>query len=292
MHAVTTVPGRAWLRHRRAPAVRRRRPRGQLFLRTSFKCPEDSPIVDASPVHDFTPVAGDFGMEFDISDATNRPRPGHGLEIRPLPERPALPWRAGTLGGEQWPSSPTTRSSGRWPRPRASPSCTPRDPGDQAAGRGAAAHAGQRAQRGPRRAGPVHAGAVRRPAPALQGRAINIHHSFLPGFKGAKPYHQAYDRGVKLVGATAHYVTPDLDEGPIIEQEVDPRRPQHDAARAGHRRPGRRSARALPRGSLALRAPRPAQRQQHRRLSLGACHDFTPRRHHRRRLVGARSPTS
>ena len=55
---------------------------------------------------------------------------------------------------------------------------------------------------------------------ALQGRAINIHHSFLPGFKGAKPYHQAYDRGVKLVGATAHYVTPDFDEGPIIEQEV------------------------------------------------------------------------
>jgi formyltetrahydrofolate deformylase len=54
----------------------------------------------------------------------------------------------------------------------------------------------------------------------LLGRAINIHHSFLPGFKGAKPYHQAYDRGVKLVGATAHYVTPDLDEGPIIEQEV------------------------------------------------------------------------
>jgi formyltetrahydrofolate deformylase len=55
---------------------------------------------------------------------------------------------------------------------------------------------------------------------ALEGRAINIHHSFLPGFKGAKPYHQAYSRGVKLVGATAHYVTADLDEGPIIEQEV------------------------------------------------------------------------
>jgi formyltetrahydrofolate deformylase len=55
---------------------------------------------------------------------------------------------------------------------------------------------------------------------AMRGRAINIHHSFLPGFKGAKPYHQAFDRGVKLVGATAHYVTPDLDEGPIIEQEV------------------------------------------------------------------------
>ncbi|GBL54956.1 MULTISPECIES: formyltetrahydrofolate deformylase [Pseudomonas] len=54
----------------------------------------------------------------------------------------------------------------------------------------------------------------------LSGKAINIHHSFLPGFKGAKPYHQAYERGVKLIGATAHYVTSDLDEGPIIEQEV------------------------------------------------------------------------
>jgi len=52
----------------------------------------------------------------------------------------------------------------------------------------------------------------------LAGRCINIHHSFLPGFKGAKPYHQAYDRGVKLIGATAHYVTSNLDEGPIIEQ--------------------------------------------------------------------------
>lgn len=56
----------------------------------------------------------------------------------------------------------------------------------------------------------------------LSGRAINIHHSFLPGFKGAKPYHQAHERGVKLIGATAHYVTSDLDEGPIIEQAVQP----------------------------------------------------------------------
>jgi len=54
----------------------------------------------------------------------------------------------------------------------------------------------------------------------LSGRAINIHHSFLPSFKGARPYHQAFDRGVKLVGATAHYVTAELDEGPIIEQDV------------------------------------------------------------------------
>ncbi len=55
----------------------------------------------------------------------------------------------------------------------------------------------------------------------LVGRCINIHHSFLPGFKGAKPYHQAHERGVKLIGATAHYVTSDLDEGPIIEQDVE-----------------------------------------------------------------------
>jgi len=55
----------------------------------------------------------------------------------------------------------------------------------------------------------------------LSGRTINIHHSFLPSFKGAKPYEQAFSRGVKLIGATAHYVTPDLDEGPIIDQEVE-----------------------------------------------------------------------
>ena len=56
---------------------------------------------------------------------------------------------------------------------------------------------------------------------ALSGRCINIHHSFLPGFKGAKPYHQAHERGVKIIGATAHFVTADLDEGPIIHQDVE-----------------------------------------------------------------------
>jgi len=65
----------------------------------------------------------------------------------------------------------------------------------------------------------------------LSGRCINIHHSFLPGFKGAKPYHQAHARGVKLIGATAHYVTADLDEGPIIEQDVE-RISHHDTAEA------------------------------------------------------------
>ncbi len=64
----------------------------------------------------------------------------------------------------------------------------------------------------------------------LSGQAINIHHSFLPSFKGAKPYHQAFDRGVKLIGATAHYVTADLDEGPIIEQDVIRVDHNHDQA--------------------------------------------------------------
>ena len=72
----------------------------------------------------------------------------------------------------------------------------------------------------------------------VAGRAINIHHSFLPSFKGAKPYYQAHDRGVKLIGATAHYVTADLDEGPIIEQDVtrvDHSKTVDDLTRAGLR---------------------------------------------------------
>jgi formyltetrahydrofolate deformylase len=71
----------------------------------------------------------------------------------------------------------------------------------------------------------------------LEGMAINIHHSFLPSFKGARPYHQAFDHGVKLIGATAHYVTTDLDEGPIIEQEVarvDHTQQPEDLAAIGH----------------------------------------------------------
>jgi formyltetrahydrofolate deformylase len=82
----------------------------------------------------------------------------------------------------------------------------------------------------------------------LAGRVINIHHSFLPSFKGAKPYHQAFDRGVKLVGATAHYVTADLDEGPIIEQDVvrvDHRMTPEELVRAGEEVESRVLARAV-----------------------------------------------
>jgi len=69
-----------------------------------------------------------------------------------------------------------------------------------------------------------------RAAETLSGRCINIHHSFLPSFMGAKPYQQAYDRGVKIIGATAHYVTSGLDEGPIIEQAVERVDHTHSAA--------------------------------------------------------------
>ena len=102
----------------------------------------------------------------------------------------------------------------------------------------------------------------------LSGRVINIHHSFLPSFKGAKPYHQAHIRGVKLVGATAHYVTDDLDEGPIIEQDVTRVDHQLEPERAGRGRPRRRGPGPGPRGALARRAPGPAQRHPHRRLPL------------------------
>ena len=82
----------------------------------------------------------------------------------------------------------------------------------------------------------------------LSGRVINIHHSFLPSFMGAKPYHQAFARGVKLIGATAHYVTADLDEGPIIEQDVvrvDHRMAPEDLVRAGEEVESRVLARAV-----------------------------------------------
>ena len=101
-------------------------------------------------------------------------------------------------------------------------------------------------------------------AAKLAGRCINIHHSFLPGFKGAKPYHQAHARGVKLIGATAHYVTADLDEGPIIEQDVERithRDTPDDLVRKGRDIERRVLARAL---ELSPRGPRAAQRPQDR----------------------------
>jgi formyltetrahydrofolate deformylase len=102
----------------------------------------------------------------------------------------------------------------------------------------------------------------------MLGRVINIHHSFLPSFKGAKPYQQAFDRGVKLIGATAHYVTSDLDEGPIIEQDVA--RVDHSLTPEELTARGRDTecmvlARAV---KMALRAPRGFERIENRGVSV------------------------
>jgi formyltetrahydrofolate deformylase len=93
----------------------------------------------------------------------------------------------------------------------------------------------------------------------LAGRCINIHHSFLPSFKGAKPYHQAHARGVKMIGATSHYVTADLDEGPCA-----------DARRTGGVGTGSRVRGAGPRRRMACRAPHNRQWQENRRVHLNA----------------------
>ncbi|MFI5606474.1 formyltetrahydrofolate deformylase [Amycolatopsis sp. NPDC051903] len=193
--------------------------RGSLFLRTSFACSVPATVDDLRRA--FVPVAGDFGMEFEFADGTP-PRVlvmvskfGHCLNDL------LFRWRAGGLGAEL----ALVVSNHEDLRPMAEAAAVPFEhvPVTPA----------------------TKAGAEQRLLDLmweheidlvvlarymqvlsdelcgkLDGRAINIHHSFLPGFKGAKPYHQAYDRGVKYVGATAHYVTPALDEGPIIEQEV------------------------------------------------------------------------
>ena len=198
------------------------------------------------------------------------PAAGDGLEVRPLPQRPDLPLAGG--------------HAGRRHRPRG---VQPRGPAADGGGGGPAVrahpgHAGDQARK--RRRGcsswsteyDIDLVVLARYMQVLSddlctrlaGRAINIHHSFLPGFKGAKPYHQAYDRGVKLVGATAHYVTADLDEGPIIEQEVIRVDHTYHPGHPVHGRPGRRVPRPVPRRPLALRAPHPVPRRQHRRLPL------------------------
>ena len=143
------------------------------------------------------------------------------------------------------------------------------DRGHQGAGRSEAVrdHPERRGRAGG--AGALHADPVATTcAASSSGSAINIHHSFLPSFKGAKPYYQAHDRGVKLIGATAHYVTADLDEGPIIEQDVarvDHSKTVEDLTAHGprHRKPG-----AGARREVAQRAPRAAQRPQDRDLQV------------------------
>ena len=193
--------------------------RGTLFLRTAFVSAEDVQADALSAA--FAQVADEFGMSFSLTD--DQPvravvmvsRMGHCLNDL------IFRWRAGSLGADlvavvsnHEDLRPMAEAAGL---PYVHVPVTP-DTKPQAEQRLLELVDEHRADLVvlARYMQVLSDGLCRR----LHGRAINIHHSFLPGFTGAKPYHQAYDRGVKLVGATAHYVTPELDEGPIIEQEV------------------------------------------------------------------------
>ncbi|WP_415854054.1 formyltetrahydrofolate deformylase [Sinomonas sp. G460-2] len=195
------------------------RERGMLFLRTAFSA--ESP-VDALELEDeFRATAEEFSMDFSFHDET-KPRLlvmvskfGHCLNDL------IFRWRAGTLGGE----IAIVVSNHEDLRPMAEAAGLPFVHVPVTAATKREAEARLLALVDEHEVDLVVLARYMQIlsdelTTALKGRAINIHHSFLPGFKGAKPYHQAYERGVKLVGATAHYVTADLDEGPIIEQEV------------------------------------------------------------------------
>lgn len=194
--------------------------RGALFLRTSFSCPAPGVTV-ADLSREFSAVARDFSMEFQISDDSKArvlvmvSKAGHCLNDL------IFRWRAGSLGAD----IAVVASNHEDLRPMAEAAGLefvhiPVSPETKADAEHRLLELVDEYE--------VDLVVLARYMQVLsndlcqklEGRAINIHHSFLPGFKGAKPYHQAYDRGVKYVGATAHYVTPDLDEGPIIEQEV------------------------------------------------------------------------
>ena len=193
--------------------------RGQLFLRTAFVCAEDTDVDRLSEA--FRAVADTFGMSYRVAgDQPERvlvmvSKLGHCLNDL------IFRWRAGNLGGELV----AVVSNHEDLRPMAEAAGLPfvHVPVTPATKSEAEARLLELVDEYrvdlvvlARYMQVISDGTCA----ALHGRAINIHHSFLPGFKGAKPYHQAFDRGVKLVGATAHYVTPELDEGPIIEQEV------------------------------------------------------------------------
>jgi formyltetrahydrofolate deformylase len=193
--------------------------RGQLFLRTAFVSAEDTDADRLSVA--FRTVADEFAMTYQV--AGDQPprvlvmvsRLGHCLNDL------IFRWRAGSLGADLV----AVVSNHEELRPMAEAAGLPfvHVPVTPATKREAEARLLELVDE--HRADLVVLARYMQvlsdeTCAALHGRAINIHHSFLPGFKGAKPYHQAFDRGVKLVGATAHYVTPDLDEGPIIEQEV------------------------------------------------------------------------
>ena len=191
---------------------------GAFFLRTSF-VPTDE--VDTETLTSrFYATAAEFGMNFEFtSDEAARiivmvSRMGHCLNDL------IFRWRAGSLGGEIVAVVSNHLDLRPMAERRACPSSHSCHANDQTAGGKELLALVERYYADLVVLARYMQVLTDDTCRELYGRAINIHHPFLPGFQGAKPYHQAFDRGVKLVGATAHYVTAELDEGPIIEQEV------------------------------------------------------------------------
>ena len=182
-----------------------------------------SPLPDGELREAFAALAPEFGMDFKLREVGSEAAcAGDGQQVRPLPERPALPGRARACS-----TSRSSRSTSNHPDRRPLTQSygidyhhLPVTPETKARQEAEVLTLVEHYR--------VELVVLARDMQVLSedlceklaGRAINIHHSFLPSFKGARPYHQAHDRGVKLIGATAHYVTSNLDEGPIIEQEV------------------------------------------------------------------------
>ena len=204
-------------------------PGGRFFMRVHFTVPLPPPGEPSAPAlqlaqleRGFSWVAEAFGMSWQLHDRASRVRTlimvsrlGHCLNDL------LFRWKTGALPVDivgvvsNHDTFGELAASYRLPFRH-----LPVTPGTKAAAETQLLEHDRGHRRRAHRARPLHADPVRRDLQAGGGRMINIHHSFLPSFKGAKPYHQAHARGVKLIGATAHYVTPDLDEGPIIEQDV------------------------------------------------------------------------
>lgn len=194
--------------------------RDRFYLRTAFLSPNEIPSVEKL-TKDFAPIAERFGMTFNFHDTSDVrivalvSKEGHCLNDL------LFRWRAGSLGGELV----AVASNHEILRPMVEAADLPFIYIPMTAATRQAAEEKYRNFIGEFDADLIVLARFMQVfsddfARDFSSRAINIHHSFLPGFKGGRPYHQAYDRGVKLVGATAHYITGDLDEGPIIEQDV------------------------------------------------------------------------
>lgn len=195
---------------------------GRFFMRVAFEATDERIGTTTRLRADFATVGEEFGMDWQITAATDRPRMLIAVSkgshcLADLLHR----WQTGTLAIDIMgvvSNHPDMRRITEWqgiPFHELPPN------GDKAAQEEALAAIFERTRSDylilARYMQVLSEELVQR----LEGRCVNIHHSFLPGFKGARPYHRAHERGVKLIGATAHFVTADLDEGPIIEQAVE-----------------------------------------------------------------------